>query len=85
MGSPDDKVENEKIPMDNLTYEQAFLELETTVAVLESGDHSLEDSLSLFERGQALASHCADLLDKAELRVLQLSGDELVDSDPQQA
>ncbi|MCJ7659941.1 MAG: exodeoxyribonuclease VII small subunit [Anaerolineales bacterium] len=85
MGSPDDKVENEKIPMDNLTYEQAFMELETTVAVLESGDHSLEDSLSLFERGQALASHCADLLDKAELRVLQLSGDELVDSDPQQA
>ena len=85
MGSPDDKVENEKIPMDNLTYEQAFMELETTVAVLESGDHSLEDSLSLFERGQVLASHCADLLDKAELRVLQLSGDELVDSDPQQA
>ena len=85
MGSPDDKVENEKIPMDNLTYEQAFMELETTVAVLESGDHSLEDSLSLFERGQALASHCADLLDKAELRVLQLSGDELVESDPQQA
>ena len=85
MGSPDDKVENEKIPMDNLTYEQAFMELETTVVVLESGDHSLEDSLSLFERGQALASHCADLLDKAELRVLQLSGDELVDSDPQQA
>ncbi len=85
MGSPDDKVENEKIPMDNLTYEQAFMELETTVVVLESGDHSLEDSLSLFERGQVLASHCADLLDKAELRVLQLSGDELVDSDPQQA
>ena len=85
MGSPDDKVENEKITIDNLTYEQAFMELETTVAVLESGDHSLEDSLSLFERGQALATHCADLLDKAELRVLQLSGDELVDSDPQQA
>ena len=81
MGSPDNKFEYEKIPIDNLTYEQAFMELETTVAVLESGDHSLEDALSLFERGQSLASHCADLLDKAELRVLQLSGDKLVDSD----
>ena len=85
MGLPDDKVENEKIPINNLTYEQAFMELETTVAVLESGDHSLQVALSLFDRGQALASHCADLLDKAELRVLQLSGDELVDSNPQQA
>jgi len=84
MGSPDDKVKNEKIPIDKLTYEQAFMELETTVAVLESGDHSLEDALSLFKRGQTLASHCADLLDKAELSVLQLSGDQLVDSDLQQ-
>jgi exodeoxyribonuclease VII small subunit len=85
MGSADDKVENEKKPIEELTYEQALVELETTVIALESGDHPLEDALSLFERGQALANHCADLLDKAELRVLQLSGDELVDSDDQNA
>jgi exodeoxyribonuclease VII small subunit len=85
MGSADDKVENEKKPIEELTYEQALVELETTVIALESGDHPLEDALSLFERGQALANHCADLLDKAELRVLQLSGDELVDSDDQHA
>jgi len=85
MGSLDDKVENKKKPVDELTYEQAFMEIETIVAALESDEHSLEDALSLFERGQALANHCADLLDKAELQVQQLSGDELVDFDPQQA
>lgn len=85
MGSLDDKVENIKKPVDELTYEQAFMEIETIVAALESDEHSLEDALSLFERGQALANHCADLLDKAELQVQQLSGDELVDFDPQQA
>jgi len=85
MGSLDDKVENKKKPVDELTYEQAFMEIETIVAALESDEHSLEDAISLFERGQALANHCADLLDKAELQVQQLSGDELVDFDPQQA
>ena len=85
MGSYDEKVENEYIPVDELPYEQALMELETIVAALESGEHSLEDAISLFERGQALANHCVDLLDKAELRIQQLSGDELVDFDPQQA
>jgi len=75
MGSADDKVENEKKPVDNLTYEQAFMELETTVVALETGDHSLEDALSMFERGQALSRHCADLLDKADLKIKQLSGE----------
>ena len=85
MGSFDEKIENEKKPVDELPYEQALMELETIVAALESGEHSLEDAISLFERGQALANHCVDLLDKAELRIQQLSGDELVDFDPQQA
>ena len=75
MGSADDKVENDKKPIEELTYEQALLELETTVNALESGDHPLEDALSLFERGQALASHCADLLDKADLKIKQISGE----------
>jgi len=64
-------------PIDKLTYEQAYAELEAVVSALETGEQSLEDALSLFERGQGLTRRCADLLDKAELKVRKLSGDSL--------
>ena len=44
---------------------------------LEAGDLPLERSLALFERGQALAGRCAELLDTAELRVKTLTGENL--------
>jgi len=56
----------ELIPLDQLTYEQAFSELEAIVTALESDQRSLEEALALFERGQALASYCAGLLDQAD-------------------
>ena len=62
----------EKPPVAKLSYEQAFAELEQIVNRLESETLSLEDSLSLYERGQALSAHCAALLESAELRVQQL-------------
>ncbi|MBM3152367.1 MAG: exodeoxyribonuclease VII small subunit [Chloroflexi bacterium] len=62
-----------------LDYEAAFLELEKVVAALESEQNPLEESLALFERGQALARRCGELLEKAELKVRQLSGDSLQD------
>jgi len=62
-----------------LSYEQALTELETIVASLEANKLPLEESMSLFERGQALTRHCVELLDKAELRIKQLSGETLVD------
>jgi exodeoxyribonuclease VII small subunit len=65
--------------LDSLTYEQAYQELEEIVSALESDKNSLDESLALFERGQKLAACCAQLLDKAELRIVQLSGDDLVD------
>jgi exodeoxyribonuclease VII small subunit len=68
-------------PLEEFTYEEAFAELEKIVEVLE-GDASrnpLEDAMSLFERGQALVKHCSTLLDGAELKVRQLSGEELVE------
>ena len=58
-----------------LTFEDALLELEQTVAQLESGNLTLETSLGLFERGRQLAVYCGRLLDKAQLRVEQLSDD----------
>ncbi|HQF70965.1 MAG TPA: exodeoxyribonuclease VII small subunit [Promineifilum sp.] len=58
-----------------LSFEEALVELEQTVAQLESGNLTLEASLLLFERGQLLAAHCNRLLDEAQLRVEQLTDD----------
>jgi len=67
----------EKTPVEQLTYEQAYAELEDVVAALEANPQSLEEATALFERGQALSKHCAELLDKAELRVRQLTAAEM--------
>ena len=58
--------------IEHLSFEKAFKELEETVRRLEEGDLTLDESITLFERGQALAQHCGEKLDKAELRVNQL-------------
>ena len=59
----------------DLAFEEALQELEETVARLEAGDLTLEEALTLFERGQLLASHCGELLETASLRVEQLTAD----------
>ncbi len=74
----------EPAPAEQLSYEQAFAELETIIQRLENEQPSLEEALQLYERGQALAQRCAALLDQAELRVRQLSGNDLdVEGDSQ--
>ena len=62
-------------PIDKLTFEQAYAELEDVVSALETGEQSLDDALALFERGKGLTKHCAELLDKAELRIRRISGE----------
>ena len=62
-------------PIDELTYEQAFSELEEIVSDLESDGQTLDEAVALFERAQALASYCASLLDQSELRVQQLTNE----------
>ena len=69
-------------PIEELTYEQALAELEAIVAALESEERTLDESLAQFERGQALSKHCAALLDKAELKITQLVGEEIIDFIP---
>lgn len=66
-------------PIMELTYEEACAELETIITALEAGQKTLDETLSLFERGQALLKYCAKLLDQAELRVRQLSGEDLTE------
>jgi exodeoxyribonuclease VII small subunit len=64
-------------PIEKLSYEEAFAELEKIVDAIESGEQSLEEALSLFERGQMLSKHCSDLLAKVELKIQNLSGETL--------
>jgi exodeoxyribonuclease VII small subunit len=73
----------EYTPVEELTYEQALTELEEIVTALESEERSLDNAMSLFERGQSLARYCAGLLDQAELKVQQISGENLIDFEPE--
>jgi exodeoxyribonuclease VII small subunit len=55
--------------LDALSYEQARDELVEVVRRLEAGGVSLEDSLALWERGEALATRCQQWLDGARQRL----------------
>ncbi len=58
--------------IETLTFEDAYRQLEEIVSQLEQGDLPLDQSLSLHERGQKLADHCARKLDEAELKVKEI-------------
>jgi exodeoxyribonuclease VII small subunit len=53
----------------DLTYEQARDELISIVAQLEGGQIGLESSMTLWQRGEALAAHCRTWLDGAEAKL----------------
>jgi exodeoxyribonuclease VII small subunit len=55
-----------------LSFEAALAELEDIVSRLEQGAVDLEDSIALYERGQALKSHCEAKLKAAEGRLEKL-------------
>ena len=56
-------------PVDDLSYEQARDELVDIVARLEGGQVGLEESMTLWQRAEALAAHCTRWLDRAEERI----------------
>jgi len=55
--------------IENLSFEESLTELETIVQNLEQGDLSLEDSMSLFERGLRLSQHNQEKLQGAEQQI----------------
>jgi exodeoxyribonuclease VII small subunit len=55
-------------PDRDLSYEQARRALDEVVARLEAGGVTLEESLQLWERGEALADICQAWLDGARAR-----------------
>lgn len=70
---------NDQSPVEQMGFEAAYQELEQVLAVLENEELALEQALEVYARGQSLARHCANLLDKAELRLQMLSGATLSD------
>jgi exodeoxyribonuclease VII small subunit len=73
------KTKTDQSVVEELSYEQALSELEEIVASLEANKLPLEESMKLYERGQALTKRCLELLNNAELRIRQLSGEIVVD------
>lgn len=55
--------------LDEPSFEGALKELEAIVSRLEQGEVDLEDSIALYERGQALKSYCEKKLKTAEGRL----------------
>ncbi len=58
-----------------MTFERAIEELESIVKRLEEGKVPLEESVSIYERGEALKQRCEDLLRQAEARVEKITLD----------
>lgn len=56
-------------PVAELSFEKALQELESIVQRLEQGKVDLEESIAIYERGEALKNHCERLLKEAEGRV----------------
>ncbi len=58
-----------------LSFEKALTELERIVGKLERGDVELEESIAMYERGEALKAHCNRLLAQAEAKVEKITVD----------
>ena len=56
-------------PIADLSFEDALRALEEVVRRLEGGDVPLEESISLYERGEDLRRHCQARLDQAQARI----------------
>ena len=57
---------------EDLTFEQAYAELEQTAQALQQGQLSLDETLKLYERGSFLSRCCLQKLEGVELKVTQL-------------
>lgn len=56
-----------------LPFERALAELEEIVGQLERGSVPLDESIRIYERGEALKKHCEALLRNAEMRIEKIT------------
>ena len=67
--------ENNLADVKKLSFERAIEELELIVKRLEDGKVPLEESVAIYERGEALKRRCEELLRQAEARVEKITTD----------
>jgi exodeoxyribonuclease VII small subunit len=67
--------DNNNSDIEKLPFERAIEELESIVKRLEEGKVPLEESVSIYERGEALKRRCEELLRQAEARVEKITLD----------
>ena len=67
--------ENNQVDVKKLSFERAIEELELIVKRLEDGKVPLEESVAIYERGEALKRRCEELLRQAEARVDKITTD----------
>jgi exodeoxyribonuclease VII small subunit len=79
-GRPDESLDADEMADNNsdikkMLFERAIEELETIVKRLEEGKVPLEESVAIYERGEALKARCEELLRQAEARVEKITLD----------
>ncbi len=67
--------ENAQADVKKLSFERAMEELESIVKRLEDGKVPLEESVAIYERGEALKRRCEELLRQAEARLDKITTD----------
>jgi exodeoxyribonuclease VII small subunit len=67
--------ENNNADVKKMPFERAIEELESIVKRLEEGKVPLEESVAIYERGEALKTRCDELLRQAEARVDRITLD----------
>lgn len=55
------------------SFETVYRDLEETVRRLDAGGQTLDEAINLYESGMRLAKQCQELLDAAELRIINVS------------
>lgn len=65
----------------DLGYEQSRDELASIVSRLEGGTETLEESMRLWERGEALAAHCERWLDGAQRTIERMTSEDAPDEE----
>jgi exodeoxyribonuclease VII small subunit len=72
---PDNAADRPNADVDQLSFERAIEELEAIVKRLEDGKVPLEESVTIYERGEVLKRRCEHLLRQAEARVEKIALD----------
>jgi exodeoxyribonuclease VII small subunit len=62
-----------KPEISEMPFEAALAELEEIVDQLEKGAVALDESIRLYERGEALKKRCDELLKNAEMRIEKIT------------